>query len=184
MKKCKKIISFVLALAILAAMSTTAFAAELNQNTTQGDAKVVYKAGQTVDDNGTEDPTDDVMGGTYTVTIPEYIVAAKQGDTPTAYNVTAENVLIPYNTSLKVNVTTTNKLKLTDNTATAIGYDFKANPQGESTLATVASGSTILTKAAGDPDTAVTSQVAAVLTESPDFSGTYIDTVSFTIVVD
>lgn len=173
----KTILSLLLCAALLMTACVPAFAAALDQNTPSGDTKVVYKAGQTTDDNGTDDPSDDTVSGTYTVTIPEYIEAAAQGETPTAYDVTAQDVLIPYATSLNVSVDFDNTLKLADNAATVIAYDLQANG------ASVASGATVLTVAAGDPDATTTSTVAAVLTEAPAYSGVYNNTATFTVAV-
>lgn len=177
MKKIKSILSIVLCVSLLTALTIPSFAATLDQNSPSGEAKVVYKAGQTTDDKGTEDPSDDVVSGTYTVSIPEYIEAAAQGETPTAYDVTAQDVLIPYATSLNVSVNFDNTLKLADNTATVIAYDLQANG------ASVSTGATILTVAAGNPDAATTSTVAAVLTQAPSYSGVYSNTATFSVAV-
>lgn len=177
MKKTKTILSLLLCAALMLTMCIPAFAATLDQNTPSGDTKVVYKAGQTTDDNGTDDPSDDTVSSTYTVTIPEYIEAAAQGETPTTYDVTAQDVLIPYATSLNVSVDFDNTLKLADNAATVIAYDLQANG------ASVASGATVLTVAAGNPDAATTSTVAAVLTQAPSYSGVYTNTATFSVAV-
>lgn len=177
MRKIKSIVSVMLCAALIAAMAVPSFAATLDQNTPSGNAKIVYKAGQTTDDKGTEDPSDDVVSGTYTVSIPEYIEAAAQGEAPTAYDVTAQDVLIPYATSLNVSVDFDNTLKLADNTATVIAYDLQANG------ASVSTGATILTVAAGNPDAATTSTVAAVLTQAPSYSGVYSNTATFGVAV-
>lgn len=177
MKKFKSALSIILCAVLLSTIAIPSFAATLNQNTPSGDTKIVYKAGQTTNDNGTDDPADDTVAGTYTVSIPEYIEAAAQGETPTAYNVTAQDVLIPYATSLKVSVDLDNTLKLADNTETVIAYDFQANGTSVST------GATILTVAAGNPDTPSTSTVSAVLTQAPSYSGVYSNTATFNVAV-
>lgn len=177
----KKILSIFMALVLVACISVPTFAATLDQNTPSGEATVVYKAGQTVDDNGTpDDPTDDIVIGTYTVTIPDYISVAAVGATPTEYEVVAKDVLIPYDTSLTVDVAF-DKLVLGSVT---LGYDMKANPQSEGTLDSISSGDTILTIAAGTPDAVTTSTIGAVLTEAPLYSGVYTDTATFTVTVD
>ena len=181
MKMMKKFISFLAAMAVVTCCAVPALA--LDANTPQGDAKVVFKAGQTVDDNGTPDPSDDVVAGTYTVSIPDVINAAAVDEEPTVYNVTAKDVLIAYNTNLTVDVTYQSDLKLTDNTAATVGYELKANPQSAGSLAAVSSGDTILTVPAGTPEQTTTTQVAAVLTDSPAYSGVYTNTVTFSISV-
>ena len=75
--------------ALLCALTIPSFAATLDQNAPSGTAKVVYRAGQVTDNKGTEDPTDDTISGTYTVSVPAFIEAAAQGETPTAYEVSA-----------------------------------------------------------------------------------------------
>lgn len=179
-----KLISALLAVCmVFGTTSVTAFAAELNQDNTSGSATVYYQAGQVTDDKDTEDPTDDVVGGTYTVSIPAYIEAAEVDGTPAEYDVTAKNVLIPYGTSLKVAVDFENNLKLADDNSVTIGYDMQAK-QGEAALASVNTGATILTVAAGNPDAVTTSSIAAVLTEAPVYSGTYTNTATFNVTVD
>lgn len=183
-RKFGKAISALLAVCmVFGATSITAFAAELNQDNTSGSATVYYQAGQIVDNKGTEDPSDDVVGGTYLVTIPAYIEAAEADGTPAEYDVTAKDVLIPYGTSLKVAVDFENSLKLADDNTVTIGYDLQAK-QGEAALASVNTGATILTAAAGNPDAVTASSIAAVLTEAPVYAGTYTNTATFHVTVD
>ncbi len=179
-----KIIFAVLAVCmVMGATSVTAFAATLDQDNTSGTATVYYQAG-TVDDNGTpEDPTDDTVGGTYLVTIPAYIEAAEVDGTPTEYDVTAKDVLIPFGTSLKVAVDFENNLKLADDNSVTVGYDMQAK-QGAGSLASVNTGATILTVNAGNPDAVTTSSIAAVLTDAPVYSGSYTNTATFNVTVD
>lgn len=75
----KKAVAAALSLATLCSLSTVAFAADktLNQDTPTGTATVYYQAGKVTDPGTPEDPTDDTVNGTYIVTIPEYIKAAK-----------------------------------------------------------------------------------------------------------
>lgn len=171
----KKALAAFAAVAMLATMSTTTFAATLDQDTTSDDAIVVYQAGERLDDNETpEDPTDDTMGGTYTVTVPEYIIAADVGGDPTEEAVTATDVLIPYGTNLTVDVEFDGELELQDNAATTLTYEMQNNGSAIST------GDTILTVAAGDPDGSSSTQIGAVLTQAPSYAGVYTDTAVFT----
>lgn len=178
MRNFKKIMAVALAIALFASLSTTAFAADktLTEDHISDTALVFYQAGK-VDDKGTDDPTDDVVSGTYTVTIPEYIKAAKVGDTPETSNVTAKDVLIPYGTNLTVDVTFEDALVLSDNASTKIAYDMQANGTK------IVSGDTILTVAAGDPNGTSTVPVGAVLTQAPVFAGAYTDTATFSVSV-
>lgn len=177
----KKILTIFMAVMLVACISVPTFAATLNQDNPTGTATVVYQAGKVTDDNDTpDDPTDDTVDGTYTVTIPDYISVAAMGATPTEYDVTAKDVLIPYGTSLTVDVEF-DELVLGSVT---LGYDMKANPQSAGTLDKITSGATILTVAAGNPTAVTTSKIGAVLNEAPLYSGTYTDTATFTVSVD
>lgn len=175
----KKAVAAALSLATLCSLSTVAFAADktLNQDTPTGTATVYYQAGK-VDNKGNDDPTDDVVSGTYTVTIPEFIKAAKVGETPVTENVTAKEVLIPFGKTLNVKVAFADSLVLADNADTKITYDLQN--QGEK----IATGDTILSVAAGNPDAVNSTALGAVLTQAPSFSGTYNDTATFTVSVD
>ena len=184
-KTVSKILSAVLAVCVIMGItSLSAFAATLDQSNTSGSATVYYQAGQVTDDNGTpEDPTDDVVGGTYLVTIPAFIEAADVNGTPTEYDVTAKDVLIPYGTSLKISVDFENNLKLEDDNSVTVGYDLQAR-QGSGFLASINTGAAILAVDAGNPDTITTSSISAVLTDTPVYAGTYTNTATFNITVD
>lgn len=167
----KEAVAAALSLATLCSLSTVAFAADktLNQDTPTGTATVYYQAGKV---------TDDTVNGTYIVTIPEYIKAAKVGETPVTENVTAKEVLIPFGKTLNVKVAFADSLVLADNADTKITYDLQN--QG----AKIATGDTILSVAAGNPDAVNSTALGAVLTQAPSFSGTYNDTATFTVSVD
>lgn len=178
----KKIISIVLAIVMMMAIAIPTFAAEktLDQNHTSDTAIAYYQAGEVVDDNGTEDPTDDTVQGTWIVTIPDYIEVAEKDGTPAEYDVIAKEVLIPYQTNLTVAVDW-DVLELSGN---ELAYQMMADHNSENgALADLASGSVMLTAAAGDPTAVTTSHIGAVLTEAPLYSGTWTDTVTFTVAV-
>lgn len=182
MKNMKKIISILLAMAMTTAIAVPTFAADmtLNENQTSSTATAYFQAGQVVDNKGTEDPSDDVVQGTYVVTIPTYIDVAEKDGAPTEYSVVAKDVLIPYNTNLTVAVDY-DILELSGNT---LAYKMQADPQSASgALADIATGATVLTAAAGDPTAVTTSQIGAVLTADPLYSGNWTDTVTFTVSV-
>lgn len=184
MKKSKKVLSLLLiATLVMSLSSVSVFAATLDQDTTSGSATVAYTAGQISDDKGTEDPSDDTISGTYTISIPEYINVAAVGDNPTVYNVTAQNVLIPYNSSLEVSIDFDKTLHLSDNASTTLTYDMLANPQSTGKLSSIESGAIILTVAAGNPDAVTTSNVAAILTQKPSYAGVYKNTANFSVIV-
>lgn len=183
-KTVSKILSAVLAVCVIMGItSLSAFAATLDQSNTSGSATVYYQAGQVIDNKGTEDPSDDTVGGTYIVTIPAYIEAAATDGTPAEYDVTAKDVLIPYGTALKVAVDFENNLKLEDDNSVTVGYDLQAR-QGSGFLASINTGAAILAVDAGNPDTITTSSIAAVLTDTPVYAGTYTNTATFNITVD
>lgn len=171
----KKAVAAALSLATLCSLSTVAFAADktLNQDTPTGTATVYYQAGKVTDPG-----TPEAVNGTYIVTIPEYIKAAKVGETPVTENVTAKEVLIPFGKTLNVKVAFADSLVLADNADTKITYDLQN--QG----AKIATGDTILRVAAGNPDAVNSTALGAVLTQAPSFSGTYNDTATFTVSVD
>lgn len=178
----KKLISIILAVVMMMAIAVPSFAAEktLDQNHTSDTAIAYYQAGEVVDDNGTEDPTDDTVQGTWVVSIPEYIEVAEKDGTPTEYDVTAKEVLIPYQTNLTVTLDW-DVLELSGNELT---YQMKADHNSENgALSDLASGSVMLTAVAGDPTAVTTSHIGAVLTADPLFSGTWVDTVTFTVSV-
>lgn len=177
MSKIKSMLAVVLAIATLLTMSTIAFAAELDQNNTSGNAIAYYKAGQLVDPGNPDNPTDDIMEGTYLVTIPEYIEAAAVGGKPTTEKVKAEKVLIPYGTTLTVAASFKPELALKDNAATKIAYDMQL--EGKK----IATGAAVLTVPAGDPNKVTTSNMGAVLTQAPSYSGVYTDTATFVVSV-
>ena len=179
-KNTSKIVSMLLAVMMLCSMAVPVFALDLDNPT--GNTQIGHTAGTTLSDNGTpDDITDDTIAGTYTVSIPEYILAGEPDSTPAEYDVTASDVLIPYGTSLTVSATYDSVLLLTDNTATELPYELRANPQSAGSMAAVTSGSTILTVAAGDPDAVTTSKVAARLTQAADYAGAYTNLVGFDV---
>ena len=181
-KNTSKIVSMLLAVMMLCSMAVPLLALDLDNPT--GNPQIGHTAGTTLSDNGTpDDITDDTIAGTYTVSIPEYILAGEPDSTPAEYDVTASDVLIPYGTSLTVSATYDSVLLLTDNTATELPYELRANPQSAGSMAAVTSGSTILTVAAGDPDAVTTSKVAARLTQAADYAGAYTNLVEFDVSV-
>lgn len=174
----KKLIAILTLMILLCTSAIPTFAAELTQDNPTGTATVYYKIGDVTDDKGNNDPTDDEIAGTYKITIPDYIEAASSENTPVTKDVTAAEVLIPYNTTLKIYVEYEGKLKLKDNQSVSIGYDLQANSVKVNT------GNTILSVPAGTPTAVTTTPIGAKLTESPVYSGVYSNTVTFTVTID
>lgn len=173
-KTIKKIVSAAMALAIVMTMCLTAFAAPAtltNENKT-GDATVYYKEGKIIDPK-TEDPTDDVVEGTYTVTVPEFIEAAAQGKTPVTQNVTATDVMLLPEETLSIDCEYSGKLLLRENMSTTLDYKMQNNSTDFN------SGDVVLTCPAGTPDATFTTAIGSMLTASPIYAGVYTDTVTF-----
>lgn len=176
-KKIKKILSVVMAMCMLGALCIPSFAAELTDAAPTADVPVVYNAGKVVDDKGDTNPTNDVVEGSYTVTVPDYITVAKLGGTVSTEDVIASEVLLPFGKTLNVNVAFDTTLKLKDNAATTLTYDMQSNG------AKIVSGATILSVAAGDPDATNTATIGAIATQAPLYAGVYTDTATFTTSV-
>ena len=174
MKKLITIITLVMALCL---MSVTAFAGELDQIAPSGDSTVYYKIGEFGNPNDLDDPTDDEVSGTYKVTIPDYIEATPMNKAPVTQNITAKEVLIPYNTTLSIDITYDDELKLRDNGEVTIGYDLQVDGSDINT------GDTILTVDAGNPTSVTTVAIGGILTEAPIYSGMYANTANFVVSV-
>lgn len=174
MKKLITIITLVMALCL---MSVTAFAGELDQTAPSGDSTVYYKVGEFGNPNDFDDPTDDEVSGTYKVTIPDYIEAVPMNKSPVTQNITAKEVLIPYNTTLSIDITYKDELKLRDNNDVTISYGLQINGSNINT------GDTILTVDAGNPTSVTTVAIGGILTEAPLYSGMYANTANFVVSV-
>ncbi len=173
----KKIITIITLLMALCLMSVTAFAGELDQTAPSGDSTVYYKIGEFGNPNDLDNPIDDEVSGTYKVTIPDYIEAVPMNKTPVTQNITAKEVLIPYNTTLSVDITYDDELKLRENDDVTIGYNLQVNGSDINT------GDTILTVDAGNPTGVITVAIGGILTEAPIYSGVYANTANFVVSV-
>lgn len=161
----------------LCLMSVTAFAGELDQTAPSGDSTVYYKIGEFGNPNDLDDPTDDEVSGTYKVTIPDYIEATPMNKAPVTQNITAKEVLIPYNTTLSIDITYDDELKLRANNDVTIGYGIQVDGSDINT------GDTILTVDAGNPTGVTTIVIGGILIEAPIYSGMYANTVNFVVSV-
>lgn len=173
----KKIITIITLVMALCLMSVTAFAGELDQTAPSGDSTVYYKIGEFGNPNDLDDPTDDEVSGTYKVTIPDYIEATPMNKTPVTQNIIAKEVLIPCNTTLSIDITYDDELKLRENDGVTIGYNLQVNGSDINT------GDTILTVDAGDPTSVTTVAIGGILTEAPIYSGLYANTANFVVSV-
>ncbi len=158
----KKIFAILLAVTMMATMSVTAFAAEITGES--GSVEVTY---------GVEEA--------YVVTIPAAITLS--ADAASTMEISASGVVIAYGDQLTVSVSSTNyadsKWYLVDtaNAENKLEYSVK---NGENA---VASGDAILTVDAGTAETA-TVTLTTQLVDQATVSGTYKDTITFTVNVD
>lgn len=158
----KKFFAILLAVAMMATMSMTAFAAEITGKTdNSSDVTVTY---------GVED--------SYVVTIPADITLS--ADAASDMVVSAADVVIGYGEQLTVSISSTNyadsKWYLVDTTNANNKLEYSVK-NGETA---VASGGTILTVAAGTADT-TTVTLSTQLVDTATVSGTYTDTITFTV---
>lgn len=169
----KKLFVLLTLIAAMCVTSIPAFAAEADT----GDTTVYHRIGNIVNVNDPDDPTDDEISGTYTVSIPAYIEAAAKDQTPDEQEVSASDVLIPYGTQLLVNMEFDGKLHLKSNNDVTVGYKMKINGYD------AVSGSSVLSVPAGNPDEITSGFVGSTLTETPVYSGIYTNTATFLISV-
>lgn len=178
MKKFKIIMSCLCVAALMFSFATTSFAATLDQNNPTGDTITYYKAGQVSDPKDEDNPIDDEMEGTYLITIPEYIEAAEVGGVPTTQDVTAEECLLLYNSTLNVAVEFSGEFTLRDNADTKLAYKMQADGTD------ITTGDTVLSVSAGDPVSVTSVAIGAALTADPLYAGVYTDTATFTASVE
>lgn len=166
--------AFVLVLA-LCLTSVPAFAADLTQDVSTGNTTVYHRVGNITDVHDPNNPTDDEIAGTYTVSIPAYIEAAAQEQVPAEQEVSAFDVLLPYGTKLLVSVDFENHLSLLNHESVTVEYQMLANGNR------ITAGDTILSVPAGNPDAVNRTSVASVLSAKTVYAGMYTDTATFTI---
>lgn len=92
-----------------------------------GNTTVYHRVGNITDIHDPNDPTDDEIAGTYTVSIPAYIEAAAQEQVPAEQEVSAFDVLLPYGTKLLVSVDFENHLSLLNHESVTVEYQMLAN---------------------------------------------------------
>ena len=159
----KKLFALILAVCLLASMSTTAFAAEIGPgaNASQGSTEVSFNV----------DPT-------YTVTIPATVELQKVEDNGT---VTYEN---DYTIGANAGV----RLKKNEYIEVTVASDFEMTTTEGATLAytiiaedaAVATGGVVATFGTDKNAQSTTIHIAA---NDPDYAGEYKDTVTFTVAV-
>lgn len=155
----KKFFAILLAIAMMATMSVTAFAATIEGN--EGTVEVTY---------GVED--------SYVVTIPATIDLSE--DAASNMEISAANVVIGYGEQLTVSISSANYadskwyLVDTENAENKLTYSVKLGD------ADLASGDVVLTVDAGTAETA-TATLTTALVGTATVSGTYKDTITFTV---
>lgn len=173
----KKIIVCMTLITAFCLSSVTAFAGELNADNQSEDTTVFYKAGNTINENDPDDPTDDEISGNYTVQIPAYIEAAAKQQSPVTQDVTAKNVLIPYGSTLNITVEYEKTLKLKSNPDITVGYTLQADNEN------VDSGSVIVSVPAGTPEASAKAAIGGILLEEPSYAGVYANVATFAVSV-
>lgn len=178
MKNLKKIMAVAMALVMCLSISVIgASAATLTNENLTDDGMVWYEAGNLLDDKGTDDPTDDVIEGTYKVAIPEYIEAAPMDGTPETQEVVATEVLLLPEEVLSVSCAYSGELTLREDNDVKLGY--KMQNEGVDFV----TGDVVLTADAGDPTATYDTSIGSILTANPNYAGVYTDTVTFTASV-
>ena len=158
----KKLLSVLLVICLMAILSVTAFAAEINQGTTDKTGGMQLEF---------------TVASTYIVTIPaEITLAETTGDSVTYeqdYTLTANGVCLKQNEKLQIKIASDFKLKAEGD----YELPYTVTKQGETT-AIVNNG----VVATFDTDTDEQTQVLHFTAGNPTYAGEYSDTVTFTIV--
>jgi len=155
-----KTLSVVLAVLILAAMCLIpTSAAELTADGT-GASTVAHS-----------------VNAEFTAAIPAYVMPGEPGEVSADYTVTLKNAVIPDNHEL------TAKVEYSGSMSEQNGVKLPYELLDESGVR-IASGSKILTKAAGTPDESVSVSFGAALTAKARYAGVYADTATFSFEVE
>lgn len=156
----KKLFALILAVALMATMSVTAFATDITTDGGTGVTNVYFSV----------DPT-------YTVTIPATVELERQEDNGT---VTYEN---DYTIGANAGV----RLKKNEYIEVTIASDYvMQTPQGATLAYTITKDAAALVDsivAEFDTDKAAQTSVIHIAAGDPDFAGEYTDTVTFTLTV-
>lgn len=171
----KKLFTTLILVMALCLTSIPAFATDLTHEAPIGNTTVYHRVGNISDIHNPDDPTDDEITGTYTVSVPAYIEAATQGQSPTEQEVSAFNVLLPYGTQLLVSVDFENYLSLLNHESVTVGYQMQSKGNR------ITSGDTILSVSAGNPDAVTGTSIGSVLSSKTVYAGMYTNTATFTI---
>lgn len=153
----KKVLTIVLAVAMVLSMGVCAFAAEVSTDGGTQDTTATYTEGQT-----------------FVVTIPSDIAVAKKGAQATPVTVSAADVVIPADKTLKVTVTSKNSWTVKSPEGGSFAYGLHVG-EGEA----LANNGEVLSVVNGTATG--NASLTAKLTEEVTKSGTFTDTLTFTV---
>ena len=153
----KKVLTIVLAVAMVLSMGVCAFAAEVSTDGGTQQTTATYNEAQT-----------------FVVTIPSDIAVAKKDAQATAVTVSAADVVIPADKTLKVTVSSENGWKIVSEEGGSFAYGLHVGA-GEA----LAEGGEVLSVANGIATGSAS--LTAKLTENVTKSGTFTDNLTFTV---
>ena len=159
----KKILSIVLTIVTIFSICVPSFAMDLVPNKSSGGggtAIVQYN-----------------NYASWTITVPAYINPVKEDETPNIYKVTSRNVLLGDGETLTVTVDYDGLLQ--DNRGAKLGYSLNKTDK-----TVIDPESVILAHGAGNPESSLTKEFTAYLTEDVKYSGTFTDTVVFNAYIN
>ena len=156
----KKLMTLVMVVVLVLSMGVCAFGAVINAENGTGETTATYTENQT-----------------FVVTIPWKIEVAKKDATPTPATVSAANVKIPSDKTLKVMVASYNAWELRSEEGGRMRYGLYADGSGSA----LASGNSVLEVESGNETGSAS--LTAQLTGEPTQSGEFTDWLTFTVKV-
>lgn len=180
----KKMVSFISALAMCAVMTAPMFSSAAEDDGTQ-EAQPTTK---TVDENSIEEEAKSSVevtksvSSTYTVIIPDGSIDIAD---PKDISVSAQNVIIDDGQALTISVTSANEWKLMDTKeGSTASLTYTLTPNDASKALEGAGPAEILSVAAGEAwNSSVTENMTVAISGDATMSGTYKDTLTFTVAV-
>jgi hypothetical protein len=176
----KKFLSLTLAATMVLSLGATALANDTTNTYNNGSNSPAYERdSKGLDEN--QALATYTLGKSYTVTIPDEINVGTETASATGMTVKAENVVIGINDTLTVTVSSTNGWAVNDKDDNTNTLAYKLN---DGTSDITQNDTTILSVAAGENWNSETSKtLTATLTDTPKKSGTYTDTLTFSVGV-
>lgn len=171
----KKMVSFISALAMCAVMTAPMVSsATLSEKSVGADST----------ENTSAVSMTKEVASSYTVIIPDGEIDLEN---PSDLSVSAENVIIDSGQTLEVSVKSANNWKLIDTksgSTASITYSLTPQEEGAEALTGEESVSVLSVEAGTSPAGKVEKILTAEVTGKPTMSGTYKDTLTFTVAVD